>query len=81
MYLDHGNLLKISDFGLSGSSKHKARPRAYHRTIDGRLPMRWMALESLEEGQFTSASDVWGFGVALWEISSLGKCPDGILHN
>jgi len=78
MYLDHDLTLKISDFGLSGSSKQKAKPRAYHRTIDGRLPMRWMALESLEEGLYSSATDVWGFGVTLWEIATLGN---NISHN
>ncbi len=74
MYLDNKLLIKISDFGLSGCSKQKAKPRAYHRTDDGRLPMRWMALESLEEAQFNSATDVWGYGVTVWEIATLGMC-------
>ncbi len=74
MYLEQNLQLKISDFGLSGSSKKSAKPRTYHRMDEGRLPIRWMALESLEEGLYSSASDVWGFGVTLWEIATLGKC-------
>ncbi len=39
------------------------------------LPVRWMSPESVKYGRFTSQSDVWAYGVTLWEIYSYGKQP------
>ena len=39
------------------------------------LPVRWMSPESMKYGKFTTESDVWAFGIVLWEIFSCGKQP------
>ena len=39
------------------------------------LPVRWMSPESMKYGKYTTESDVWAFGVVLWEIFSFGKQP------
>ncbi|XP_006826118.1 tyrosine-protein kinase receptor Tie-1-like, partial [Saccoglossus kowalevskii] len=41
----------------------------------GRLPVRWMAPESILDGVYTSKSDVWSYGIVLWEIATLGDVP------
>ncbi|XP_019632917.1 PREDICTED: tyrosine-protein kinase receptor Tie-1-like [Branchiostoma belcheri] len=71
---------KLSDFGLARdvytSTQYVRRDTP---GVDELLPLKWMALESIETGEYTCQSDVWSFGVLLWEIATLGKdpCYDG----
>lgn len=67
------NILKISDFGLT---RGLGEGQDYYRnTTKGRFPVKWMAPEALSDRKYTAKSDVWSFGVVLWEIWSYGGCP------
>ena len=62
---------KVSDFGLSrdiGSDDDEHGKRYYRTTGEGALPVRWTAIEALEESRFTTASDVWSFGILVVEV-------------
>jgi serine/threonine protein kinase len=63
-------IVKISDFGLS-----RIMGKNYYKTDDATIPIRWSAPEVLEKGIFSSKSDVWSFGIVLWELFSLGNIP------
>nr|XP_034172665.1 proto-oncogene tyrosine-protein kinase ROS isoform X3 [Osmia lignaria] len=65
-------VVKIGDFGLA---RDIYKNDYYRKEGEGLLPVRWMAPESLVDGVFTSQSDVWAFGVLMWEITSLGQQP------
>uniref|UniRef100_A0A4W3HHF3 Discoidin domain-containing receptor 2 n=1 Tax=Callorhinchus milii TaxID=7868 RepID=A0A4W3HHF3_CALMI len=66
----HHSTIKIADFGMSRNLYSGDYYRIQGRAV---LPIRWMAWESILLGKFTTASDVWAFGVTLWEMFTFCK--------
>ncbi|XP_037584884.1 focal adhesion kinase 1 isoform X25 [Cebus imitator] len=70
--------VKLGDFGLSRYMEDST----YYKASKGKLPIKWMAPESINFRRFTSASDVWMFGVCMWEILMHGVKPfQGVKNN
>ncbi|KAF1376574.1 hypothetical protein PFLUV_G00212890 [Perca fluviatilis] len=69
--------VKLGDFGLSRYIEHEE----YYKASVTRLPIKWMAPESINFRRFTTASDVWMFAVCMWEIMSFGQQPFFWLEN
>ncbi|EFB14865.1 hypothetical protein PANDA_008664 [Ailuropoda melanoleuca] len=65
------NVLKISDFGMS----RQEDGGVYSSSDLKQIPIKWTAPEALNYGRYSSESDVWSFGILLWETFSLGVCP------
>uniref|UniRef100_A0A8C6MCJ2 Ephrin type-A receptor 7 n=1 Tax=Nothobranchius furzeri TaxID=105023 RepID=A0A8C6MCJ2_NOTFU len=72
--LVNSNLVcKVSDFGLSRVIEDD--PEAVYTTTGGKIPVRWTAPEAIQYRKFTSASDVWSYGIVMWEVMSYGERP------
>ncbi|KAI4825283.1 hypothetical protein KUCAC02_020969, partial [Chaenocephalus aceratus] len=72
--LDESYTVKVADFGLARDVYDKEY-YSVHNKSGVKLPVKWMALESLQTHKFTPKSDVWSFGVLLWELMTRGAPP------
>ncbi|KAG2458811.1 EPHA8 protein, partial [Polypterus senegalus] len=78
--LVNSNLVcKVSDFGLSRVLEDD--PDGAYTTSGGKIPIRWTAPEAIAFRKFSSASDVWSYGVVMWEVMSYGERPYWNLTN
>lgn len=71
-------VLKIADFGMARAI---VETDYYKSDNDAHVPIRWMAPESIEQKRFTIRSDIWSYGIVMWEIHSNGAKPFGSMMN
>lgn len=71
--MDHNETCKVADFGLVREMKQEFYPSV--NTTE--LPLRWCAPETISERIYYPASDVWSYGVLLWEMANPNKIPYG----
>ncbi|XP_036103433.1 ephrin type-A receptor 1 [Molossus molossus] len=69
---------KVSDFGLTRLLDNF---NGTYETQGGKIPIRWTAPEAIAHRIFTTASDVWSFGIVMWEVLSFGDKPYGEMSN
>lgn len=69
----NGEVCKVSDFGLL--RKLPTDETYYFQTSIDKCPIRWMAPESIEYNKFSAASDVWSYGIVLWEMLNPKMVP------
>ncbi|XP_015762190.1 PREDICTED: proto-oncogene tyrosine-protein kinase receptor Ret-like [Acropora digitifera] len=67
-----GEKCKVTDFGMA---RNVTEENVYERKTKGRIPVKWTASEALKSGRYTTKSDVWSFGVVLYEIFTIGGQP------
>uniref|UniRef100_A0A8C4S6U2 receptor protein-tyrosine kinase n=1 Tax=Erpetoichthys calabaricus TaxID=27687 RepID=A0A8C4S6U2_ERPCA len=75
--LINSNLVcKVADFGLSRFLRgdDESLP-SYTAALGSKIPVRWTSLEAIQYRKFTTASDVWSFGIVMWEVMSYGERP------
>ena len=72
-------IIKIADFGMSRGIEESAD--YYRASEEDNLPIRWMAIESIESQKFTLRTDVWSFAVTVWEMFTYGERPYGKMNN
>jgi len=67
--------IKIADFGLGMVLRPSSPTQTSFKAMDSEIPIKWSAPEVIKEQLFSLASDVWSFGITVWEIFELGKTP------
>lgn len=75
---ENGVIVKIADFGL-GRNMYSAD--YYRMSKDTPLPIRWMSPEAIDYFKFSTQSDVWSFGILMWEVFSFAKVPYSGISN
>jgi len=76
LLLDKSNRVKIADFGLS-----RLLESSYYTSATAKFPLRWAAKEVIQFKKFSIKSDVWSFGVVLWELMTRGQLPYPGMNN
>ena len=76
--VDRAGAVKLADLG---AARAVATTAGVYVATTEHNPVRWMAPEAMAEAQFSSKSDMWSFGVLLWEITALGETPHRLLAN
>ncbi|XP_072049022.1 tyrosine-protein kinase receptor Tie-1-like [Amphiura filiformis] len=70
--LGDGKLCKLSDFGLARDMETR---HEYEMKSNARVPVRWMSPESIKDNKYSIKTDVWSFGIVLWELVTMGAHP------
>ncbi len=69
--MGHNEICKVADFGMI----RKAEQGVYHGSGKSKVPIRWCAPECLSQKRYTPASDVWSYGILLWEMDNPALVP------